>query len=208
MLKIGEFLFRYRDYTPLPFILVMVFFAHADSTSLLIGGGMMLLGELIRVHGVAYIGGVSRTRSYSTGQKVITGGPFSHVRNPLYVGNFFLSTGLTVAAWVDFPFTGLAPQENALAFVVLFVLIFFLQYYFIVAWEENNLTQRFGEAYLRFMAAVPRWVPRLSAAKLGEQEKIEGDYSMAWRSEKNTLMIALTLLALVLWRSGFFNFGG
>jgi len=208
MLKIGEFLFRYRDYTPLPFIVIMGVFAQANQCSLITGGVMMILGELIRINGVAYIGGVSRTRSYSTGQKVITGGPFARVRNPLYVGNFFLSTGLVVAAWTDFSFIPLTHSQNAWGFAALFAVIFFVQYFFIVNWEETNLTEVFGQDYLDYKSAVPRWIPRIFPAKIGDQEKIQGDYSMALKSEKNTAMIAITLLAVILWRSGMFNFGG
>jgi len=118
MLKLGEILFKYRDYTPLPFMVVMVVSPAATSCSLLVGGILMLLGEAIRVHGVAYIGGVSRTRSYSTGQKVISGGPFARVRNPLYLGNLLLSAGLVAGGNISFFF----PQ----GFLVLFLVSSFL----------------------------------------------------------------------------------
>lgn len=197
MLKLGEILFKYRDYTPLPFIVVMVISPAATSCSLLVGGILMLLGEAIRIHGVAYIGGVSRTRSYSTGQKVISGGPFARVRNPLYLGNLLLSAGLVAVANLSFFF----PQD----FLVFFVVCFFAQYIPVVAWEENNLTQKFGEAYQTYQSQVPRWLPRLSPAPTqGVIEEIKGDYPKAIKSEKNTLTTSVVLLLVVLWRSGIF----
>lgn len=190
MLKLGEILFKYRDYTPIPFIIIMVIYAKADCLSWMIGGGLMLVGELIRVHGVAYIGGVSRTRSYSLGDKVVTGGPFSRCRNPLYVGNLLLSAGLIVASNVSHYFT--------LAFVV----TFFLQYIPVVAWEENNLTNKFGDQYLEFKKAIPRWIPLLIPRKVGHQEEVKGEYKKAIRSERDTLISVVILIGLILWRSG------
>ncbi|MDX2469915.1 MAG: methyltransferase [SAR324 cluster bacterium] len=206
--KLGELLFKYRDYTPIPFIILMVAFANADLLSLQVGGMMVLLGEIIRTKGVAYIGGVSRTRSYSLGTKVVTGGPFAHVRNPLYWGNFFLSTGLVVianVAWLEPQFHGFN-----LAFIAAFIFFFFGQYHFIINWEEENLTKVFGEQFLNYKSKVGRWVPNLLPADFSvegeeKEEQIEGDYKMAIKSEKNTLMIAITITLLILWRSGFFS---
>jgi len=197
MLKLGEILFKYRDYTPLPFIVVMLWMPSADTNSILIGSALMVIGELIRVYGVAYIGGVSRTRSYSTGKKVITGGPFARMRNPLYLGNLLLSGGLVAVANVEFFFKG--------DFLLLFVLVFFAQYIPVVAWEENNLRSKFGKPYEDFIALVPRWIPRLTpAATQGVAEDIKGDYPMAIKSEKNTATTAVVLYALMLWRMGLF----
>ncbi len=55
-----------------------------------------MAGELLRLYAVAFIGSVSRTRSESTGAQVVTTGPFGYVRNPLYVGNFLITMGVTV----------------------------------------------------------------------------------------------------------------
>lgn len=199
MLKLGEILFKYRDYTPLPFIVVMLWLGQSTQESLIAGTALMVLGELIRVHGVAYIGGVSRTRSYSTGQKVITGGPFARVRNPLYIGNLLLSGGLIVMSNVHFFF----PYD----FTVFFVVIFFAQYIPVVAWEESNLVSKFGQAYEDYRQMVPRWLPRLSRAETpGVLDNIQGDYATAIKSEKNTLTTAVILYVAILWRSGFFNF--
>ena len=198
MLKLGEVLFKYRDYTPLPFIVVMLWKAQANQQSLMIGGALMIVGELIRIYGVAYIGGVSRTRSYSTGQKIISGGPFAHVRNPLYVGNLLLSSGLIVVANVELQF--------AHDFLLIFVVIFFAQYIPVVAWEENNLVTKFGESYETYRSQVPRWIPRIRPAQTqGVAEEINGDYKMAMKSEKNTLGSAIILVAAIVWRSGFLS---
>jgi len=192
VLKIGEKLFRYRDYTPIPFVIVTIIYAAADQKSLLIGTASMILGECIRLIGVSYIGGVSRTKTYSTGQKLISGGPFSIVRNPLYLGNLFLSTGIIITANVS------------IYFVLIFVIFFFCQYIPIVLWEESNLTQIFGSQFEEYKRSVPRWIPTLRP-KFRNTEKVVPEFWPAVRSEKNTLLAAVILYLLVLWRSGYFQ---
>lgn len=192
MLKIGEKLFKYRDYTPIPFVVVTLIYAAADRNSLLIGSISMILGECIRLIGVSYIGGVSRTKTYSTGQKLINGGPFSFVRNPLYLGNLFLSTGIIILANVN------------IYFVFAFVVFFFSQYIPIVLWEESNLKQIFGTEFEEYMQKVPRWIPALRP-KTRSDNKVSPEFLASIRSEKNTLFAAIVLYLLILWRSGYFD---
>ncbi len=191
MLKLGEILFRMRDYTPIPFVIVMIIYPSVNQTSLLAGTLLILLGEFIRIKGVAHIGGVSRTKTYSTGRKLITSGLFSHVRNPLYIGNFFLSVGLVVVSNVH-PF-----------FTAFFVLFFFMQYIPIVTWEESNLKNVFGKEFEDYISKVPRWIPSFSN-KYGISEVVAPDYKKAVKSEKNTLIAIIILYMVVLWRSDWF----
>lgn len=195
MLKLGEFFFKLRDYTPIPFIIYMLVYG-GDTMSfntLVIGTCCIILGELIRIFGVAYIGGVSRTRTFSTGQKLITGGPFSHVRNPLYIGNLFLSGGLAIFANVG------------VVFNLVFFTFFFIQYIPIIHWEENNLRNNFGKDFDEYTQKVPRWIPALSP-KYQDQEVIRGEYKAAIKSERSTLISAIVLYGLILWRSGWLGY--
>ena len=76
-------------------------------------------------------------------------GPYALVRNPIYVGRFFLILGMILVVgnvWllVGFPFL--------------------YHFYMInrVRREEAQLREIFGDAYERYCAAVPRFVPRLT----------------------------------------------
>jgi protein-S-isoprenylcysteine O-methyltransferase Ste14 len=73
-------------------------------------------------------------------------GPYSMVRNPLYIGNFLGVVGFGLA--VEIPLL-------ALGLGVAFVLL----YPSVVAREEERLAGLFGEEYLRYCARTPRWVP-------------------------------------------------
>lgn len=195
MLKLGEFFFKLRDYTPIPFIIYMLVFGKDTMNvhTIIIGTGCILLGEFIRIYGVAYIGGVSRTRTFSTGQKLITGGPFSHVRNPLYIGNLFLSGGLAIFANVG------------LYFNLVFFAFFFIQYIPVIHWEENNLREIFGKTFDDYSRKVPRWIPSLFS-KIENQDIVQGEYKAALKSERNTLTSAIVLYVLILWRSGWLGY--
>ena len=195
MLKLGELFFKLRDYTPIPFIIYMLIYG-GDTMSfntMVIGTCCIFLGELIRIFGVAYIGGVSRTRTFSTGQKLITGGPFSHVRNPLYIGNLFLSGGLVILANVG------------LYFNLVFFAFFFIQYIPIIHWEEINLREIFGKDFDVYTRKVPRWIPTFFS-QYQDQEIIKGEYKTAIKSERSTLISAIILYGLILWRSGWLGF--
>jgi protein-S-isoprenylcysteine O-methyltransferase Ste14 len=75
-----------------------------------------------------------------------TAGPYSVVRNPLYLGNLLGVVGF-----------GFAVEQPLLA---LFLgLMFALFYPAVVAREEQDLGRIFGERYAAYCAEVPRWVP-------------------------------------------------
>ncbi|HEY7743030.1 MAG TPA: isoprenylcysteine carboxylmethyltransferase family protein [Burkholderiales bacterium] len=90
--------------------------------------------------------------SYISGYKnevLLTEGPYSVMRNPLYLFNFIGGIGL-----------GLAVENPLLA--ALLVLGFLAFYPGVVRREEARLAQQFGETYARYCEATPRWIPRWS----------------------------------------------
>ena len=172
--KSGEVLFRLRDYTPIPIVLVAILWAQPTVPSLLAGFIVAAFGELTRAYGVAFIGSISRTRSYSNGELVKTG-PFSLLRNPLYFGNLVLSLGLGIMSglwWLP----------------VVVLVIFYAQYIPIVAWEEMKLRAIFGAKYETYCAEVPnRWYPSIPRLLNGQWRAEPVNWAPAWKSEKRTL---------------------
>ncbi len=187
-IEIGKLFFEWRDYTPIPLILLLIIFARPTAFSATLGLAAIVLGELIRIYSVAFIGSISRTRSDNLGAQLISSGPFAYVRNPLYVGNFFIATGVSV-------FGGL-PWLAALT-----VLAFCVQYYYIVKYEENLLRQRFGTAYHEFCDRVPAWIPRKSI-DLANFEWPD-TFVPALKSEKRTLTAIAAVIIVLLFRSTF-----
>jgi len=183
--KLGEILFRLRDYTPIPVGVAAILYANPTACSLAFGAIVSLIGEVIRAYGVAFIGTISRTRSYSNGQ-LVSSGPFSVLRNPLYLGNLGLSLGISIMAgvwWIP----------------LLVVAFFYAQYIPIVAWEEMKLARIFGQEYTKYCAEVPnRWFPKLSAFyRYGWCVKPDS-WGPAIKSEKRTLTAIAFAVALML----------
>lgn len=78
---------------------------------------------------------------------LVTSGPYRHSRNPIYVGVFLVLLGeaaffgsLALLAWAAVTAAG--------------------SYLFVVLYEEPGLRRRFGNEYERYLAKVPRWLPR------------------------------------------------
>ena len=89
---------------------------------------------------------------YIAGRKNATlcqDGPYSLVRNPLYVFSFIGAAGIALAShrWGMVPFV---------------CGVFLFYYHFVVKAEERRLADLFPRDYPAYCAAVPRGLPRLS----------------------------------------------
>jgi protein-S-isoprenylcysteine O-methyltransferase Ste14 len=78
---------------------------------------------------------------------LLTTGAFGRVRHPLYLGSMLLFA----AVW---------GSTLSLAALIVLVVIFIF-YNHIAAYEEKKLEEKFGEAYIRYKKKVPRWIPKL-----------------------------------------------
>jgi protein-S-isoprenylcysteine O-methyltransferase Ste14 len=167
--KLGAVLFRNRSWLPVPFVLVALLApGHASPANWIVGALVIVVGEWIRLAGVAAAGTVTRRRSRDV-QRLVTYGIFGWTRNPLYVGNFFIWMGFVVISGVMW-------------FLPVAVALFALEYTLIVAYEEGVLESIFGAEYLQFKTTTPRWVPRPPKRR----ETGPHDWAEAWRSEIST----------------------
>ena len=189
--RFGGWLFTQRSWLPLPIAVVLLLVPAGSSvtfsTRLLYAGVLMVAaGEALRLWAVHHIGVISRTRSDRLGPLVATG-PFSLVRNPLYVGNILLWAGFAVSA-------------RLLWAAPLVVLLLALEYHAIVRWEERLLETRLGDTYRAYAARVSRWIPSIRTPA-----QLPGDRHFSWRetlfSERGTL-IAIGVGYLLLWAKG------
>ena len=181
-------LFQYRSYTPIPFLVAMVFLAHSTFVSLVAGLLFAIIGESLRLWGVSFAGGETRTRGPVGGSKLVTQGPFAYVRNPLYLGNMLIYFGIGIMANV--PILALAS-----------LIYFFVQYTLIVSLEEESLLKLFGTHYTDYVQAVPRFIPSFSRYKDNNTVKFECSWKKGITSEKRSLqaICLASLLLIFLW---------
>jgi len=183
---IRRLIFKYRSYTPIPFLIVMVLFARPTVLSLAVGIAIVVCGECIRFWGVSIVGSETRTTGTVGGTYLITAGPFAYVRNPLYLGNMLLYAGVGVMSRALFPWLlGVA------------VIWFYLQYYLIVTKEEEYLAQRFGAAYEDYKKHVWRFWPRVMKYKGAGLSPKSVDPKEGFASERRTLQAILLVTLLI-----------
>ena len=60
-MKIANFLFKYRSYTPIPLALYILINSYFQIQNLIIGLTLIFIGELLRIWAVSYAGGITRT---------------------------------------------------------------------------------------------------------------------------------------------------
>jgi len=188
--RIGAVLFRNRGWLPVPFLLVPLL-APGGITRLgvIVFALLFVLGEAWRLWGVATAGTVTRRRSRNV-QKLVTHGPFALSRNPLYNGNYFLWMGFVALSGVWW-------------FLPVATLLFAIEYYFIVRYEEGVLETIFGEEYLTYKRRTPRWIPTAASGQ------VDGEFfwAEAWRSEMSTFLQYIALLAVFIGKDRYFPGG-
>lgn len=156
----GAWLFKWRSYIPL--LLVAVFVATMFEYSypggneqwgeywVIICFGVSLFGQMIRWWTLAFTpdGTSGRNTTQQVAHELNTTGIYSIVRNPLYLGNYFMVLGVAM-----FPFNGWL--------VAVYTLIFWLYHERIVFTEEAFLRTKFGQPYLDWTEKTRAFVPSL-----------------------------------------------
>ena len=103
-----------------------------------VGIALVVLGEVVRFWSAGYI---------AKDAEIATGGPYAHVRNPLYFGSLLLAVGLGLISGLGVWGVGL---------MVSLFLVFHLAAIF---YEEAFLSAKFGGPYLDYVRRVPRLLP-------------------------------------------------
>jgi len=187
MKKIGFFLFKYRSYTPLPFVFIMIILMKPTALSLIIGAAVVISGELIRTWAVSYAGSETRTTDGVGGSNLVTQGPFSYIRNPLYLGNIMIYTGIGLMSNTFFPYLQIAG-----------LIYFFFQYYCIIFNEEDFLRGKFGKNFELYCSSVNRFFPKFRSLPAEIRSDLIFDIKEGLRSEKRSLQAIIITSSIIL----------
>lgn len=116
----------------------------------IVGGVLVVVGVAFLLHAFArfVIEGIGTPAPVAPTERLVVGGIYRHVRNPMY-----LAVGATIVGQAL-----LLGQWGLLAYAGLF---FAIVATFVVTYEEPALEQRFGADYEAYRRAVPGWLPRL-----------------------------------------------
>lgn len=179
---LGNFFFKIRSFTPIPFIFALLYFAKPTWQTTTLGLSFMIIGEFLRIWAVGYAGASTRARTLGAARDLVTTGPYGYVRNPLYLGNFLLSFGVCLVA-------------NVTWLIPILVLGYVLQYLPIVAVEEGYLLEACGVVYQAYQERVPRFLPSLQPYP--QPSCHDFSWARAIRSEKRTLTAIICVLGLL-----------
>jgi protein-S-isoprenylcysteine O-methyltransferase Ste14 len=114
----------------------------------MLGVLLIFLGIVGRLWSTLYIGGRKSA-------EVVSGGPYSITRNPLYVFS-------SVAA------AGVGAQMGSIVATIGFGVLCALAFHIVILREEKFLKVALGESYRSYLERVPRFFPKLSLYREGD----------------------------------------
>jgi protein-S-isoprenylcysteine O-methyltransferase Ste14 len=159
----------------------VLFFARPTPEFIAVGAVVGLPGLWLRAYAAGYL----------HKQEVLTvTGPYAYTRNPLYLGSAVLALGAGIAtrSWIC---------------GVVLLIYFAVVYSVVMRREEGELLGHHGAAFREYAAAVPLFLPRLTAATLPGASA--GQFSLAQYKKNHEYQAALGYLLLlagllILWR--------
>lgn len=156
-IRLGHFLFKYRDYLfPLIFVVLILTTTpefpfgntRLDRWLDLVGLVVMMLGQGCRLLAVGSADNIRRRgrQKQIAARTLIRNGIFAHTRNPLYLGNLLIISGLVLIADCHWWYLLVLPGFMGI-------------YWAIILAEEEFLRRQFGQEYIAYVQAVNRFVP-------------------------------------------------
>jgi protein-S-isoprenylcysteine O-methyltransferase Ste14 len=181
IIKIGTFLYRFRDILPIPLFLLLLYCSRPRPLLSAVGAVIIVLGLALRFWAAGYLGRAGRNFDAS---RLVTTGPYRYFRHPLYFGNFLLVIGALAILHAGWRLTSLT------------LVLFIFEYSAIAMAEEHHLARVLGEPYLHYRGSVSPFLP-LSRYRPSDGKTFSRQRA---RSEMSTVVVLLVLFALVVAR--------
>lgn len=156
--------------------IIFVVFANPTTPLLVTGLALAVVGEALRIWAAGCI---------SKNARLACGGPFAHVRNPLYLGSLLIAFGYCAMSGLWWSFLVMAA-------------LYYYFYYGTIFSEEEHLRNVLGEPYSQYAETVPRLMPRLRRYTDAEPEPFA--WRQVWynREQQSIIGVALFATAFVL----------
>lgn len=143
-----------------------------------IGVSLILMGQLLRISARGF-----KAENSQSGNALIIDGPYTLVRNPMYLGIFLIGSGAILVLfrwWVMGTFVG----------------IFFLRYRLLTGQEEKKLLVNFPNSYPDYCQRVPRFFPSMKKVFMGEIA-VNLPIKLAWLKREASSVIAVLLSTFI-----------
>lgn len=181
-IKINGFIIFFAAMAALAFPNVFIRRNAIDALELvneMFGISFILLGQLFRVSARGY-----KAEHSKEGRALLQGGPYSLVRNPMYLGIIFIGFGIVLVLfkwWV----------------IIIFLTVFAVRYLLLIFNEERKLLVFFPKEYAGYMENTPRLMPslgRLLKKDIREYLPIK----LYWLKKEIIPIVATLLFAILL----------
>jgi protein-S-isoprenylcysteine O-methyltransferase Ste14 len=138
---------------------------------------LVLLGLGIRALADGFAGRHTRTEEIEA-PRLSTGGPYSFVRNPIYVGSMVIGLGMVglLASWIA---------------LIPYLAVFAVFYFAVIPAEEQFLRKTFGRQYEEYCQNVPRMRPRVTPWPGAEKTAFD------WKPALGEWRVALAIVAIL-----------
>ncbi|MCL5103044.1 MAG: hypothetical protein M1133_02865 [Armatimonadetes bacterium] len=138
------------------------------------GAPVALLGELIQMWATSHLHKDTR---------FTISGPYSHVRNPMYFGRFFVGLGIFIMTWSP-------------CLIITYVVLYAIYGPLRVRREERRLSEIFAPDYQHYCGEVRRWLPRLKPYSKSENRRAAWSQVCANHEQIVALGVIVALIAI------------
>lgn len=138
---------------------------------------LIFLGIVGRLWSTLYIGGKKSAM-------VVTSGPYSITRNPLYLFS-------AVAA------AGVGAQTGSLVTTVLFFVLCAVAFHFVILREEKFLAAAFGAEFSAYCARVPRFFPDITVYREGTAEGFQSKRLLMTLLDGLVFLVAMPIFEII-----------
>ncbi len=147
-----------------------------------IGISFLLYGQLLRVSARGY-----KSENSGGGNKLILDGPYSMVRNPMYLGILCIALGVVLVIFHPWA-------------MLIFLVFFVIRYIPLIKKEEAILTQVFGKEYVDYKKRVPALLPKFSfLIKTDIVKYLPVKFSWFKRELPSIVAVLFAVFAVELW---------
>lgn len=140
------------------------------------GAAVAIIGELIQMWATSHL---------HKDTKFTISGPYSHVRNPMYFGRFFVGLGIFIMTWNPY-------------FIVGFIVLYTIYGNLRVRREEHRLQEIFAPHYQHYCSEIHRWIPRFKPYSKSESRRAKWSQVCANHEQIVALGIVVVLALIYL----------
>lgn len=183
MIKFGKFLFRWRGVIGFIAFGLIWLLARPNWSSIWISLPFILIGLFFRFWASGYMNKEGRCNEINA-KSLITQGPYRFTRNPLYIGNFFLTAGVLIGFHSPF------------YLIILILVLFLVEYSIIINAEQIFLKNHFCNDYLTYSKMTSMIFPKSFRPTITATNNPKYLFKNALR-EIQTIIILLLIYGLI-----------